>query len=252
MRYLLLADIHSNSDALEAVLEDASKRHFEQTIFLGDAVGYGADAGVVFKQLELLKPRSILGNHDLMLLEMAQGKVVKTDTPVGMSLRLNLSQLLPSQIGFIQTWAEQASVKLDGAAVTFIHGSPRDPKEYVDSVNVARTIFKDWSGRLAFVGHSHLAGVFACLENNTDVTIFHGCLENENRLPMPPRGRWIVNPGSVGQPRDGNPKASYGVFDTNTKALEIYRVAYNIAAAQKKIRAAGLPEVLAARLDVGR
>ena len=252
MRYLLLADIHSNSDALEAVLADASKRNFEQTIFLGDAVGYGADAGVVLQQLELLKPRAILGNHDIMLLEMAQGKNTKSVTPVGQSLRLNMSQLLPSQIGWMQTWVEQASLRLDGAAVTFVHGSPRDPREYVDNVNVARVIFKDWGGKLAFVGHSHLAGVFACLENNTAVTIFHACNENENRLPMPPKGRWIVNPGSVGQPRDGNPKASYGVFDTQVKLLEIYRVAYDIAAAQKKIRAAGLPEALASRLDLGR
>lgn len=252
MRYLLLADIHSNADALEAVLEDAAKRHFEQTIFLGDAVGYGADAAGVFRQLELLKPRCIVGNHDQMLLQMAQGKKIKTDTPVGTSLRFNLGQLLPSQIGWIQTWVEQASVRLDGAAVTFIHGSPRDPREYVDGVNVARAIFKEWTGKLAFVGHSHLSGVFACVENNTEVTIFNACVENENRLPMPPRGRWIVNPGSVGQPRDGNPKASYGVFDTGTKLLEIYRVNYDIAAAQKKIRAAGLSEALAARLDVGR
>ncbi len=252
MRYLLLADIHSNSDALDAVLADASKHNFEQTIFLGDAVGYGADAGAVVKRLELLKPRSILGNHDIMLLEMAQGKNIKTDTPVGQSLRLNMSQLLPSQLGWMQTWVEQASVRLDGAAVTFIHGSPRDPKEYVDNVNVARVIFKNWAGKLAFVGHSHLAGVFACLDNNTALTIFHACTEDENRLPMPPKGRWIVNPGSVGQPRDGNPKASYGIFDTNAKLLEIYRVAYDIAAAQKKIRAAGLPEALASRLDLGR
>jgi predicted phosphodiesterase len=252
MRYLLLADIHSNADALEAVLEDAQKRDYGQTIFLGDAVGYGADAGAVFKHLEALKPRCIQGNHDAMLLELAQGKSIKADTPVGMSLRYNVSQLLPSQIGWIQTWAAEAALRLDGFGVTFAHGSPRDPKEYVDTVNVARAVFAGWSGKLAFVGHSHLAGVFACLENNTEVTFFHAFLENENRLPMPPRGRWIVNPGSVGQPRDGNPKASYGVFDTNTKVLEVYRVNYNIAAAQKKIRAAGLPEALAARLDVGR
>jgi predicted phosphodiesterase len=252
MRYLLLADIHSNSDALEAVLEDAQKRNFEQCIFLGDAVGYGADAGVVLKRLEELKPRCIVGNHDVMLLDIAQGKTIKLDTPVGQSLRWNISQLLPSQLGWMQTWADQASVRLDGAPVTFIHGSPRDTREYVDSVNTARAVFKDWSGKLAFIGHSHLAGVFACLDNNTEVTIFHACTNNENRLPMPPKGRWIVNPGSVGQPRDGNPKASYGVFDTGSKLLEIYRINYDIAAAQKKIRAAGLPEALASRLDIGR
>jgi predicted phosphodiesterase len=260
MRYLLLADIHGNADALEAVLEDAQKRDYGQSIFLGDAVGYGADAGVVLKHLESLKPRCIQGNHDAMLLELAKGKGVKADTPkgvkadtpVGLSLRHNISQLLPSQIGWMQTWVVEAALRLDGFGVTFAHGSPRDPKEYVDTVNVARAVFAGWAGKLAFVGHSHLAGVFACLENNTEVTFFHACLDNENRLPMPPRGRWIVNPGSVGQPRDGNPKASYGVFDTNTKVLEIYRVNYDIASAQKKIRAAGLPEALAARLDVGR
>jgi diadenosine tetraphosphatase ApaH/serine/threonine PP2A family protein phosphatase len=252
MRYLLLADIHGNADALEAVLGDAQKRDFGQTIFLGDAVGYGADAGAVLKLLQELKPRCIQGNHDAMLLELAKGKRIKVDSPVGMSLRHNISQLLPSHIGWMQTWVTEAALRLDGAGVTFAHGSPRDPKEYVDTVNVARAVFAGWSGKLAFVGHSHLAGVFACLENNTEVTFFHACLENENRLPMPPRGRWIVNPGSVGQPRDGNPKASYGIFDTSSKILEVYRVAYDIAAAQKKIRAAGLPEALASRLDVGR
>jgi predicted phosphodiesterase len=252
MRYLLLADIHGNSDALEAVLEDAQKRDYGQTIFLGDAVGYGADAGEVLKRLEALKPRCIQGNHDAMLLELAQGKKVKADTPVGMSLRHNITQLLPSHIGWIQNWAIEAALKLDGFGVTFAHGSPRDPKEYVDTPNAARAVFAGWSGKLAFIGHTHLAGVYACLENNTEATFFHACLEKENRLPMPPRGRWIVNPGSVGQPRDGNPRASYGVFDTSNKVLEVYRVGYDVVAAQKKIRAAGLPEALAARLDMGR
>ncbi|MFN3265426.1 MAG: metallophosphoesterase family protein, partial [Deinococcales bacterium] len=214
MRYLLLADIHSNADALEAVLEDAQKRDYGQAIFLGDAVGYGADAGAVLKQLEALKPRCIQGNHDLMLLELARNGRTKANTPVGLSLRHNISQLLPSHIDWMQTWVIEAAVKLEGASVVFAHGSPRDPKEYVDTVNVARAVFAGWSGKLAFVGHSHLAGVYASLDNNTEVTFFYPCFENENRLPMPPRGRWIVNPGSVGQPRDGNPKASYGVFDT--------------------------------------
>jgi predicted phosphodiesterase len=252
MRYLFLADIHSNSDALEAVLADALGRGFDEAVFLGDAVGYGADPVGVLQLLEAMEPLCIMGNHDEMLLEIAAGKSVRASSPVGIALKHNATQLESAQLEWIRSWTKRGGTRIDGAEALFIHGSPRDPDEYVDSVSVARSVFADWSGRMAFVGHSHIAGVYSVLHNNPNVATFHACMDAENRLTIPPKGRWIVNPGSVGQPRDGNTKASYGIYNIKTATLEIYRVHYDIAAAQEKIRMAGFPEALAARLGVGK
>jgi predicted phosphodiesterase len=252
MRYLLLADIHSNSDALESVLADALGRGFDEAVFLGDAVGYGADPVGVLQLLEAMEPLCIMGNHDEMLLQIALGQSVRDTSPVGIALKHNVKQLEPEHLEWIRTWTKRSSTRIDGSEALFIHGSPRNPDEYVDSVSVARSVFAEWPGRMAFVGHTHMAGVYSVLHNNPNVATFHACMDNENRLTIPPKGRWIVNPGSVGQPRDGNTKASYGIYNVKTATLEVYRVHYDIAAAQEKIRMAGFPEALAARLSVGK
>ncbi len=251
MRLLLLADIHANLEALEAVLGDAMTRGYSDTLFLGDAVGYGADAGAVVQRLRLLSPRCVRGNHEQMLLSAARtGKT--SDTPVGLALQLALSQLSPEDLEWLRDWKQGIKASHGSVECFFVHGSPRDPNEYMHSLSAARAAFADWPGRLAFVGHSHIAGVYAALERDVSNVRFTAFLEGLNRMSLPPRGRWIVNPGSVGQPRDGDPRASYGIFDFTRNALEVYRVPYDIAAAQHKIRAAGLPDVLAARLSVGK
>ena len=251
MRLLLLADIHANLEALEAVLADAVTRGYSDTLFLGDAVGYGADAGAVVQRLRSLSPRCIMGNHEQMLIAAARtGKT--SDTPVGLALKLALSQLSPDDLEWLRGWKQGIKALHGNVECFFVHGSPRDPNEYVDSLSAARAAFTDWAGRLAFVGHSHLAGVYAALERDVSNVRFTAFLEGLNRMTLPPRGRWIVNPGSVGQPRDGDPRAGYGIFDFNRNALEVYRVEYDVSAAQQKIRAAGLPDVLAARLSVGK
>ncbi len=251
MRLLLLADIHANLEALEAVLEDAARRGYTETVFLGDAVGYGADAKAVLDRLRSLSPRSVMGNHETMLLAVAGGKRPST-TPVGLALKHQLEQLEAADLDWLRSWKQGVKAQQGGVECFFVHGSPRNPEEYVDSLGVARVSFRDWPGKLAFIGHTHIAGVYAALERdpvNVRLTPF---VEAQNRLSMPPRGRWIVNPGSVGQPRDGINKASYGIFDFARNALEVYRVDYDIHAAQQKIRAAGLPEALATRLSVGK
>ena len=251
MRLLLLADIHANLEALEAVLKDAATRGYSDTLFLGDAVGYGADAGAVVQRLRSLSPRCIIGNHEQMLLSAARtGKT--RDTPVGLTLKLALSQLSPDDLEWLRGCKQGIKALHGSVECFFVHGSPRDPNEYVDNLTSARADFSDWAGRLAFVGHSHIAGVYAALERDVSNVRFTAFLEGINRMTLPPRGRWIVNPGSVGQPRDGDPRAGYGIFDFNRNALEVYRVEYNVAGAQLKIRMAGLPDVLAARLSVGK
>ena len=251
MRLLLLADVHANLEALEAVLKDAATRGYSDTLFLGDAVGYGADAGAVVQRLRSLSPRCIMGNHEQMLLSAARtGKT--SDTPVGQALKLAISQLSSDDLEWLRAWKQGIKASHGNVECFFVHGSPRDPNEYVDGLTSARAAFSDWPGRLAFVGHSHIAGVYAALERDVSNVRFTAFLEGLNRMSLPPRGRWIVNPGSVGQPRDGDPRAGYGIFDFTRNALEAYRVEYDIAGAQRKIRAAGLPDVLAARLSVGK
>lgn len=251
MRLLLLADIHANLEALEAVLVDAATRGYSDTLFLGDAVGYGADAGAVLQCLKLLSPRCVRGNHEQMLLSAARtGK--PSDTPVGQALKLALSQLSADDLEWLRGWKQGIKALHGNVESFFVHGSPRDPNEYMNSLSAARAAFTDWAGRLAFVGHSHIAGVYAALERDVSNVRFTAFLEGVNRMALPPRGRWIVNPGSVGQPRDGDPRAGYGIFDFTRNTLEVYRVQYDVAGAQQKIRAAGLPDVLAARLSVGK
>ena len=251
MRLLLLADVHANLEAFEAVLGDAVMRGYSDAICLGDAVGYGADAGAVVARLRRLSPRCITGNHEQMMLSAVRtGKF--SDTPVGQALKLAHTQLSPDDLEWLRSWKQGIKALHGSVECAFVHGSPRDPNEYVDSLSAARSAFGDWAGRLAFVGHSHIAGVYAGLERDVSNVRFTAFLEGVNRMALPPRGRWIVNPGSVGQPRDGDPRASYGIFDFTRNALEVYRVEYDIEGAQQKIRAAGLPDVLAARLSVGK
>ena len=276
MRLLLLADIHANLEALEAVLADADKRGFTDTMFLGDAVGYGVDAKAVLTRLRALSPRAVQGNHEKMLLALTRGGIA-SKTPVGQALKVELEQLSAEDLAWIGAWKQGVKTMHGSLECFFVHGSPRNPDEYVDSLAAARGVFTDWVGRIAFVGHTHVAGVYTALgyppppepqrfgripgvpgatssqvEKDSLNLRFTPFLEPINRLPMPPKGRWIVNPGSVGQPRDGIPKASYGIFDFTKNSLEVYRVDYDVYATQQKIRAAGLPEALASRLSVGK
>jgi predicted phosphodiesterase len=251
MRLLLLADIHANLEALEAVLTDAKARTFTEVMFLGDAVGYGADAKAVLERLRALTPRCVSGNHEHMLLALAQGKGA-SDTPVGASLKHQLAQLEPSDLEWLRSWKQGVKSQQGNMECFFVHGSPRNADEYVDNLGAARASFTDWNGKLAFIGHTHIAGVYAALDRDPVNVRFTKFTDNQNRLAMPPKGRWIVNPGSVGQPRDGISKASYGIFDFTRNALEVYRVDYDVYTAQQKIRAAGLPEALASRLSLGR
>ena len=277
VRILFVTDIHANLEALIAVLNDAVPRGYDRVICLGDAVGYGPDPVGVLETLESMGANCIVGNHDEWLLQISHGGDPQQYGVVGMVLKWQLDQLGPRHLSQLRTWVGKRTITLDGdtagdapavssytpASATMvnrvprefliIHGSPRSTFEYVDSLNVARGVFGAWAGRLAFVGHTHIPGVYATLEGPVgDWTRFHPMSETHNKLPIPPKARWIVNPGSVGQPRDGNPRASYAIYDDEKGMLEVHRVAYNFEVTQKKIREAGLPEALAARLSVGR
>jgi predicted phosphodiesterase len=264
VRFLMLADIHANIEALDAVLEDAKPRQYDMVIFLGDAVGYGPDPGAVIDKLEELGARCILGNHEAMMLGFPNAEVL--DGPAGQAIRWQRERLSIRQLDRLRKYTERrkysgsgnqeaVSSATEGIPNEFfmVHGSPFNVFDYIDNLGNARAAFTAWGGRLAFVGHTHKPGVYATINGPTgEWTRWQGMEDAHNRLAMPPKARWIANPGSVGQPRDGNPHASYGIYDYAKGVFEVHRVKYDLEITQQKIRAAGLPDMLAARLEVGK
>lgn len=255
VRVLLLADIHANAASLEAVLLDAGARGFDRVAFLGDAVGYGPDPAFVLDRLADLDAACILGNHDAWLLDTAAGRVQSGLGLVGDALRWQLTHLEERHLAQLRSWPHRSALNLPGRVpvAELLHGSPREDFEYMDSISLARAVFSEWPGKLAFVGHTHLPGVYATLEGPVGEWVKHHAAHEEHlALRFPPLARWIVNPGSAGQPRDGDPRASYAIFDDRLEQVDIYRVPYDVEGTVHAARAAGLPEFFAARLAVGR
>ncbi|ANE42478.1 metallophosphoesterase family protein [Deinococcus puniceus] len=250
MRLLLLSDIHANQTALEAVLSDAEPKRHEQVIHLGDAVGYGPHPREVLDTLRDLDAVCVMGNHDQMLLDYADGRREIKESIVSQALLWQLERLSERDVAWVRTWRDGIDDPDVGAR--YRHGTPVSLDDYTDSVTAARDAFQQWQGRLGFVGHTHAPSVYATLNAPVGEWIKHQAFQDGGSYMVPPSARVILNPGSVGQPRDGNPKASYAIYDSVRGHFEVFRVAYNIARAQEAALDAGLPQVLAARLAIGK
>ncbi|GAA5514157.1 hypothetical protein Dcar01_02910 [Deinococcus carri] len=250
MRLLLLSDIHANYPALEAVLRDAEARRFDQVVHLGDALGYGPHPREVLTALRDLDARCLLGNHEQMLLEYAGGRREKQGSVVSAALLWQLGRLSGSDLAWVRSWRDGVDDPDVGAR--YRHGTPVSLDAYTDSVTAAREAFAQWQGRLAFVGHTHVPAVYATLNAPVGEWIKAQTFAEGGSYLVPPSARVILNPGSVGQPRDGNPHASYAIFDTGRGHFEVFRVPYDVARTQEAALAAGLPPVLAARLAIGK
>jgi diadenosine tetraphosphatase ApaH/serine/threonine PP2A family protein phosphatase len=246
VRVAILSDVHANLEALEAVLERAASLGVEEFWVLGDLVGYGADPVGVVDQIGTLSGRILSGNHDLATVGLfdlewfnpaAAAAVRWTQREIGAETREFLEGLTPS---------------LEGDDALLVHGSPRDPAaEYLTDVITAAASFEVLAGDLCFFGHTHvpLAFMFAPEGDGRGRIRQIPLIEGED-LRLDSGVRYLINPGSVGQPRDGDPRASLAVFDGGRVTL--HRIEYAVERAQRKIRDAGLPEWLADRLAVGR
>lgn len=243
MKIGIISDIHSNSEALNCVLKNI--KEVDEIICLGDIVGYGADPNYCVEKLKDLNCRSIGGNHDFAVV----GKVdinYFNYTAKAAILWTSL-QLKKENLNFLLTLNEKIELEDNVFAV---HGSPRDPiLEYILDKNTASLIFSKFNFKIYFVGHSHLSGCFSFNKANNKIDYMNfsngGCIEiNKNK-------RYIINCGSVGQPRDGNPRASYGIYDQKYEIVNIYRVSYPVNLTKSKIINAGLPRSLADRLSYG-
>lgn len=240
MRFAVLSDIHSNLAALEAVRADLPA--VDQVWVLGDIVGYGPQPNEVIATLQAMGARSVLGNHDGAAIGTVDTSWFNPDAE--RAIRWTGEVVDDNSRAYLATLPE---VRVEGE-LTAVHGSPRDPIwEYITDAGVAEANFGAFQTRVCLNGHTHLPVVYRSDDGQV------GVVQATPGAPVSIRaGRSLVNPGSVGQPRDGNPAASYLVLDTEADSVQFRRVAYDIEATQKLMRRAGLPPRLAERLSYGR
>jgi len=241
MKILIISDIHANLTALEAVLKNAGE--YDAVWCLGDLVGYGPDPNeCVVRVRQLPNLVCIIGNHDAAVLD--QIEIISFNPEARAVLQWTQQVLAPASIEFLRSLPE--TVTLDH--VTLAHGSPRQPVwEYLLDTRTATLNFTFFETPYCFVGHTHLPVLYYLPEDSRSARLI--IPENFTQILLAPRT--ILNPGSVGQPRDRDPRAAYAVLDTDEYSCEFHRVAYDIEAVQARMRAAGLPERHIQRLSAG-
>ena len=244
MRLAIISDIHSNLPALEAVLEAVDGSVAEEVWCLGDLVGYGADPDACTRLVSERCELSLVGNHDLAVL--GEIEVGAFSPAAADAVKWTQGVIAEETLAYLR---EQAPAD-EGREVGLYHASPRDPVwEYVLSVDQAAECLPLQSGRVSLIGHSHVTLFFVDPDGDAEVRGAHA--EAGTRLELG-EGRWLINPGSVGQPRDGDPRAAWLELDTEGWTATYRRTEYDIDRAATSIVEAGLPEHLAARLHVGQ
>ena len=245
MRYLVLSDIHANLQALDAVLANAAALGYDEVLVLGDLVGYGADPGPVLDRVFGLQPRAMIrGNHDKVCAGLEPAALF--NDAARWSAEWTRSALTPEQTRALA--ALPAGPMRITDELEICHGAPFDEDFYIFDGQDAGRAMDAASTRLCLFGHTHLPALFATADDPLVATGDPA----QDAVRLPRTGPALINVGSVGQPRDGDPRAAYGVIDLDRQVLLLRRVAYDVAGAQARIRAAGLPEWLAGRLAAGQ
>lgn len=241
MKIALISDIHANMEALENVLRDIDKQGVEKIHFLGDAVGYGCNPDECVKKINQYCDIKILGNHDYAL--MGLESIESFNHAAKISMKWTQSRAKKKTVS-IMTDFEMETDFLD---FHLVHSSPKIPEQwnYILSPDQASAEFKEFSQTVCFIGHSHIPTVFKMTKENT-------VYQNEIiEIELEEDCRYIVNVGSVGQPRDNDPRACYMIANTETNTLAYRRVEYDVSKTQTKMREASLPEFLIERLAIG-
>lgn len=252
MRLLLISDIHANLEAFEACLDTAPE--YDSVANLGDVVGYGASPNQVVDLVRAMDPVNVRGNHDRCCCGLED---LSTFNPVAASAAIwTRTQLSDTNLDWLRQLP--GGPLQDGLweGVQFVHGSPEHEDIYIASEFSARSALEISPFHVTFFGHTHIQGAFG-RENVRTVALPLEPVKSVNRLfvsrlVLEPKMKYLVNPGSVGQPRDGDRRAAFAVYDDEQQEILFYRVPYDVARAQERILSAGLPEMLAARLEEGR
>jgi diadenosine tetraphosphatase ApaH/serine/threonine PP2A family protein phosphatase len=246
VRYFVITDLHANMEALEAVLEAVPPSAYDRVLVLGDLVGYGADPNAVIDRVRGLDPLVLIrGNHDKVAcgLEDASG----FNLIARQAIEWTYMTLTPEHRQFLTDLP--AGPQFVNAELEVCHGSPFDEDAYIFDQGEAVRALEAMERPICLYGHTHIPAVFTPDNMADDAPVTR---DGSVALRLGAGGRYLINPGSVGQPRDGDPRAACAVFDEDARELIIHRVAYRVDVAQRKIIAAGLPEILASRLGIGR
>jgi len=249
MRALVLSDIHGNYHALEAVL--ASAGTVDEVWNLGDTVGYGAYPNEVIARIAPLATINVRGNHDRVCCGLTSSQGFN---PVAAeAARWTQAALTPENLTWLREMPKGPIHASERAMCA--HGSPLHEDHYIVSMRDAWTPLQQMQTEITFFGHTHVQGSFSQREHEWEEDrpeYDETDIGQEASIEVPVGTRHLVNPGSVGQPRDGDWRAAYAIYDEALERITFYRVPYDVAAAQQAILAAGLPARLATRLGNGR
>ncbi len=245
MRALVVSDLHANLEALRAVMTRVRRKKYEVVLCLGDFVGYGAQPNHVLDTMRTLRGRKVYirGNHDRVAagLDDAEG----FNNAAKAAALWTRDKLSAPNRRFLRDLTVGPVMH---RGVMLCHGSPYDEDEYVFNVHHAAQILALFEAPFILFGHTHLPAVFS-IDGDRNVRGF--AVRDEATVKLEPELRYLINPGSVGQPRDRNPASSCMILDTEKRTVQFFRVEYDLKKTQASILKAGLPHILASRLQFG-
>lgn len=247
MRYLILSDIHGNQEALSAVLKEAQADGFDAIVCLGDVVGYGADPNSVVEWVKRNSSATVRGNHDKASVGLES---LEWFNPAARASALwTRSVLTPEN----QEWLRQLPRgPVDVGGFQILHGSPVDEDEYLLHPSEVAQLVGYLDARVSFFGHTHIQGGFRVMRTTVKPVQAARWGSDREELTLELDSEYLINPGSVGQPRDRDPRAAWALYIPEERLVVFRRVEYDVPMASAKIVQAGLPSILAQRLYSGQ
>jgi len=242
MKYIIFSDVHSNLEAVNSFCQVAESIDHDKKVCLGDIVGYNADPNLVVEWVRNEIDLVLAGNHDYAVLN-------KTDISYFNSVAYQACAWTQNTLKKKnKEFLDSLPVEKEEDSIYWVHSSPFEPTKwhYISTELNAEKNFDYFEQTVCFLGHSHLPGIFEKNKNNKI------CSFRSSKLTLNPESRYIINVGSLGQPRDGNPDPAFVFYDSVRHIIEFHRFPYNLSLTQKKIRTYGLPDYLADRLSDGR
>lgn len=242
MRYAIFSDVHSNLEALEAVMDSYKKEGIDKYLCIGDLIGYGANPRECIEKVRSIASVVCAGNHDWAAVRLFSLEYFNSDARSAILWTRHL--LSQGHQGFL----ESLKLTFKNEDLILVHGTLNNPHEfnYLSDAYIAEETFRLMDRNVCFVGHTHQPQIFSKDQNERIYA------HKEAAVTLSNANKYIVNVGSVGQPRDGDPHASYCIYDSKEREIQIKRVKYNAEAARKKIIEKGLPKFLGDRLIAGR